>query len=80
MNDYFVEASVVIAGGLDSYEYFPSWGSFTAWFDVTRTELVGISDSAEIYVLEHEHALGVDCECVQYLTDHRPYWSNDIED
>ncbi len=31
----------------------------------------------EVYVLRHDHADGIDCECVQYLTDHRPMFSSE---
>lgn len=30
--------------------------------------------TVEIYLLEHSHEFGIDCECIQYVTDHNPYW------
>lgn len=27
---------------------------------------------AEVYVLQHDHEPGIECECVQYVQDHRP--------
>lgn len=26
----------------------------------------------EVYAIWHEHRRGVDCECIQYVTDHHP--------
>lgn len=30
----------------------------------------------EIYKLYHPHVQGIECECIQYLSDHNPYWRN----
>lgn len=93
MSDYYVEASIVVCGALDTYETpqirdgehplvhltFDSWQAFASWFDLTRHELYPITERVEVYVLEHEHELEQDCECVQFLTDHRPYWDNGVE-
>lgn len=27
-----------------------------------------------IYRLYHDHAQGIDCECIQYVTDRNPFW------
>lgn len=28
----------------------------------------------KIYRLYHNHDQGIDCECIQYVTDHNPFW------
>ena len=33
----------------------------------------------EVYRIHHDHEFGPECECVQYLTDHRPIWSSEGE-
>lgn len=30
----------------------------------------------QIYKLHHDHDINLDCECIQYVTDHNPYWSS----
>ena len=32
---------------------------------------------ASVFVVYHEHPMSDDeCQCIQYMTDHRPYWTN----
>lgn len=33
--------------------------------------------TVEIFTLHHPHVQGIECECVQYLTDHHPYWKQE---
>lgn len=32
--------------------------------------------TVEIYKLFHPHPQGIECECIQYETDHKPFWSS----
>ena len=47
---------------------------------ITATQRFAFDNSdatVEIYLLNHPHVQGIDCECIQYVTDHNPYWKQE---
>lgn len=77
----YKEISVLVGGALDQTEIF----SYDDIFEVVR--LYGfIADTqkaaedtderVELFEMSHDHEPDVDCECIQYVTDHKPFWTN----
>ena len=80
---YFIEASLVIDGSVSEDHVFNNQRDFDRWFHEIQFCAAGPQLTAsvmwEIYMLVHEHDVRVeDCTCVQYVTDHRPFWSRFI--
>lgn len=42
---------------------------------IVKSEARQVSEPVEIYTLHHDHEIS-ECECVQFVTDHRPDWKN----
>ena len=80
---YFIEASLVVDGCVSEDHVFDNQEAFDRWFHEIQFCAAGpqltTSVMWEIYVLIHEHDPHVEgCTCVQFVTDHRPYWSRFI--
>lgn len=74
MSGYW-QASVVIDGAVDQEDELTD-----RQFNKLQTEITGWAEThpdtpVEVFGLWHEHRRGVDCECAQYATDHRPVLS-----
>lgn len=74
-----VTLSVIVDGSLESDETYTDDTLY-------RERLREIADDAadhgyptEVFVVQHDHAIGIECECVQYLTDHKPVWSANMD-
>lgn len=67
----YIEATLIVDGALDEEKEFPDYTALNNWVD----QLEGEHEKGvwEVFVIEHEHETGIECECVQYLTDHSPY-------
>ena len=74
----YLEAWSVWAGALDKECTFRDANvSYDRW---ARREIAAgrkVGEDVEVYSIFHDHDEGVDCECVQYLTDHHPDYSTD---
>lgn len=53
--------------------------TFKDWLNNVAIEAAESGDDVRVYVLEHDHEIGVDCECIQFATDLRPYVSFNTE-
>lgn len=62
-----IEAILLHEGALEEERVFHSQEALDAWCDQV------LEAGGEVYVIEHNHPLEEECECVQYLQDHRPY-------
>lgn len=71
----YIEASVVIDGALDSTETLRSHEALDIFVANTIAESPP-GMHVQIFTIEHQHAEDIDCECVQYLTDHLPYYES----
>ena len=77
MNAYYIEGWTVCEGAADEEETFSSWDDFASWAELTIADMRHLGVEGAVYYIEHEHEEGIDCECVQYLTDHSPYLSTE---
>lgn len=80
----YTEITVLVGGAVEQSETF----NYDDIFEVvklygfiadTQKEAVEHPELIELYELRHDHdELGQDeeCTCVQYLTDHKPFWTN----
>lgn len=68
------EVSVVVDGAVEQ--------DGVVFFDevLLREFVAGIEEEArgdgywtQVFVLWHEHEVGIECECVQYVQSHKPY-------
>lgn len=68
----YIEASTVVAGAEEDREVFTDYMLYEVWLDDVRADAYDTGYRIEVYEVEHDHPIGEDCECVQYLQDHRP--------
>lgn len=69
----YSEVTTVVAGAEEDREIFTDY----AYEDHYLTDLENDAESTgyriEVYRTEHDHHPDTDCECAQYVTDHRPF-------
>lgn len=72
----YIQASFVIDGALSSADMeFDTEENFDKWVEDCQRGIQGFPVNAAIFRLYHDHAKGIDCECIQFLTDHHPFWT-----
>ena len=75
----YAEVNVNVNGAAESTEYFDNETETLKFRNsIAATQRFAYDNNdfdVEIYVLHHPHEQGIDCECIQYVTDHNPYWS-----
>ena len=78
----YITAQLVISGALDEDVSFDTEDEFDSWLNEIKATEADASSAAgqpwDVFRIVPDHPLG-DCMCVQYLTDHSPYWSNSHE-
>lgn len=53
----------------------------TEWFDTLSSDAASDGQRYEVFAVHHgEHAVGVECECAQFETDHHPIWTRNVND
>jgi hypothetical protein len=76
----YAEVTVIVDGAFEESETFHDEALLSHYIAAIQDEAEGHGYPTEVYVLWHEHDdEGEECECVQYVTDHRPYASWNIE-
>ena len=75
------DVSVVVDGALEEERTIHDYLLLEEYVAAVKDDAIGHGYPTQIYVLHHEHNYSPDhdCECVQYVTDHLPYWSS-VED
>jgi hypothetical protein len=73
----YAEASLIVEGALDETATFHDVTLLDHWASSVLNECKADGLSAEVFVIWHEHSEGIECECVQYLTDHHAYMTTD---
>ena len=69
----YYECYTVIEGAQGNDYNASDWDSANGWME-NQVWMANLSRSdAQAYFIAHDHGVGIDCECVQYLTDHRPF-------
>lgn len=55
------------------------WAAVAEWADKQVAACRREQVECRVYIIQHYHTEQVtDCQCVQYLTDHRPYQTTEI--
>jgi len=68
----YIQGYAVVGGALDEEREFSGMEEYRAWAEQVLAECRAQGVQVEIYHIYHAHEPGVECECVQYLTDYRP--------
>lgn len=71
----FATVSVIVSGALDSEATVleRDWDAYlNAMLSGIDAAFASDGQPTEVYILWHEHDMGVECECMQYVTDHHP--------
>ncbi len=67
-----ITVSVVAEGAFEEEKTFVDESCFDEYISRLRDEADGHDYLIEVYALRHDHEIGIDCECVQYVADHHP--------
>ena len=73
----YAEASLIWEGALNETRVFTNEVALDQWASEAMGEAQAKGEYAAVFVVWHEHAQGIDCGCVQFLTDHHPRYSYD---
>jgi hypothetical protein len=68
----YAEVTLVVEGAVEEEMFFYDGALLQGWIDNVDQEQQAEGWSGYLTVLWHDHPMG-DCECVQYVQDHRPY-------
>jgi hypothetical protein len=81
----YKEISVLVGGALEQTEIF-DYDSIMdvvkmyAFIAETQKDSADLEELVELYELSHDHEPDVsECNCVQYINDHHPFWTNKKE-
>lgn len=73
----FVTGSVIIDGALETEETW-TYGEGKHLDDWLRKQkhdaMSRHGQRTQIFLLHHDHSPDMDCECIQFTSDHRPFW------
>jgi hypothetical protein len=76
----YAEITVIVNGAVQDEETFTDYTLEDAFIRTIEEEAAGHGYPVEVFELYHEHALtSEECECAQYVTDHHPRWSWNLE-
>lgn len=73
----YYECFTVVEGAADQDTIEHSWDRAEQWMTVEILDCQHIGVDAQAYFIAHDHGMHIDCECVQCLTDHRPFLRTD---
>jgi len=74
---FYLDVDVIVEGALDENRIFTDQAEYDRWLEQCKLEVGDVGVWVEVYCTPHEHPLDEhDCECAQFLTDHKPDWSN----
>jgi len=71
----YAEVTVIVDGALEESQTFHDEALMRDFIDTIREEAEGHGYLTEVFVMYHDHADGIDCECAQYVTDHHPTYT-----
>jgi hypothetical protein len=69
----YYEITTVVEGALDEVRHFTTWTAASDYIDTVEAAAKADGLETQVYKLYHPHAQGVECECIQFETDHHPY-------
>jgi hypothetical protein len=68
----YAEVTVLVDGAVDEEATFSDEAMLNDFLASVERGAQADGIRAEVFVLFHDHSPG-DCECAQYVTDHKPY-------
>jgi hypothetical protein len=74
----YVDVSVIVDGALDEEVTFHDEILLQQYLADVEADANGDGYHTEVYVVWHDHADGVECECIQYLSDYAPAHSYNV--
>jgi hypothetical protein len=77
----YADVTVVVDGAVDSEERFYDYALMDEFIRSVEEDAKADSYPTEVYIVYHEHKETEDeCSCVQYLTDHHPAYTFNMEE
>lgn len=71
------QADLIVEGALQEDPIIYSANGLADYVEKVQKEYgVENAPAAELFVIFHDHAEDVDCECSQFVSDHHAEWSN----
>jgi len=74
----YMEITTIVEGALEGslcFEGVPGIKKMTNHILSTQSFARDNSDmTVQMYELWHEHEQGIECECIQFVQDHKPFW------
>ena len=76
----YADVSVIVDGALDESETFFDCLVMGEYLESIQSEAKSHGYPTSVFVLYHEHEeTDEGCDCIQYLQDHHPWWTNESE-
>lgn len=75
----YADVTVVWEGAVDETATFTTDAQVQKFADQVLSDATTKKAEVKIFVLWHNHAEDMDCECVQFVQDGRPTYSHDPE-
>ncbi len=76
---YFTVETIVEGALQDSQTFYEGEDKMRQYLLKVEADAKADGLRTEVYVLYHDHDESVECECAQYVTDHRPEFSYNTE-
>jgi hypothetical protein len=75
----YAEVTVIIDGAVETEEIYHDQVFMDHCLESIAEDALGHGYPTEVYIMYHDHAFGMDCECIQYVADHRPVFQYNME-
>lgn len=75
----YADLDVIVDGALEESVTFHDETVMREYISEIEEEAKDHGYPTEVFVVFHEHEDNIECECVQYLTDHHPYVTFNVE-
>lgn len=69
----YAELIFMVAGAEEERHEFSDETLITEYLNTLEREASEGGYRYEVYRLDHDHEPGIECECIQFAQDHRPY-------
>lgn len=69
----YAEITVIVEGAVDEEFIATDETILSEQMRELEEEACDSGYTFEVHRQDHDHEQGIDCECAQYATDHRPY-------
>jgi hypothetical protein len=69
------DVTVVVDGAVENDRMFTDYALMEDFIAEIAAEAHDHGYLTEVYVMYHDHEVGIDCECAQFVTDHHPLYT-----